>query len=83
MAAERLTCDLKVHGTDGMYQPYGTRLRIKLITYNAGPLVLGFPNMRPGYDIILQDTLKQLGFPSLIEPVSVQNDLSSKGSQRK
>ncbi|KAI1787645.1 GMC oxidoreductase [Ganoderma leucocontextum] len=33
-----------------------------------GPVVLGWPNMRPGWDVALQDTLEALGIPRIFEP---------------
>ncbi|RPD56267.1 GMC oxidoreductase [Lentinus tigrinus ALCF2SS1-7] len=33
-----------------------------------GPIALGFPNLRPGWDVALQDTLEALGLPRLVEP---------------
>ncbi|TBU46723.1 GMC oxidoreductase [Dichomitus squalens] len=44
------------------------------LTYDAkvhgtdGPIVLGWPNLRPGWDVALQDTLESLGVPRLVEP---------------
>ncbi|KAM5536363.1 hypothetical protein V8D89_009961 [Ganoderma adspersum] len=33
-----------------------------------GPIVLAWPNTRPGWDVALQDTAEALGFPRLVEP---------------
>ncbi|KAM5536368.1 hypothetical protein V8D89_009966 [Ganoderma adspersum] len=37
-----------------------------------GPVILGWPNLRPGWDVALQDTLEVLGIPRIFEPAYLE-----------
>lgn len=39
------------------------------LTANAGPIVLAYPNLRPGWDTIFADTVEKLGIPFIPEGV--------------
>lgn len=69
--AEKLTYDPKVHGTDGELSALDRlhTLRTGLLLPNAGPIVLAYPNLRPGWDTIFADTVEKLGIPFIPEGV--------------
>lgn len=66
-----------MHGTDGQcrcstfHRAHQLPCSSRFSNHTAGPIVLGFPNLRPGWDIALQDTLEALGIPRLPEGVRI------------
>jgi len=58
---ERLTYDLKSHGTDGAIETVCAYMMQGLISVIVGPLGIGFCNTRSGWDVAFQDV--RLIFP--------------------